>query len=78
MSCIHMSGACEFKPFQPGQQNDSNAEEPENKKLKIIRLAGMATIIALIAWMHLLQPTWLRNIVVVIAVLAGGYPIFKE
>jgi cation transport ATPase len=38
----------------------------------------MATIIVLIAWMHLLQPTWLGNIVVVIAVLAGGYPIFKE
>jgi heavy metal translocating P-type ATPase len=78
MSCISMSGACEFKPYQPEQQNDNNAEEPENKKLEIIRLTGMATIIVLIAWIHLLQPTWLGNIVVVIAVLAGGYPIFKE
>jgi heavy metal translocating P-type ATPase len=78
MSCISMSGACEFKPYQPEQQNDNNAEEPENKKLEIIRLAGMATIIVLIAWIHLLQPIWLGNIVVVIAVLAGGYPIFKE
>src|SRR5215469_17217583 len=72
-----MSGACEFKPYQPNQQNEK-AEEPENKKLEIVRLAGMATITVAVAWMHLLQPTWLGNIVVVIAVLAGGYPIFKE
>jgi P-type Cu+ transporter len=37
----------------------------------------MAVVIVL-AWLHLLQPTWLGNTVVVIAVLAGGYPIFKE
>jgi cation transport ATPase len=73
-----MSGACEFKPYQPEQQNHNNAEEPDNKKLEIVRLAGMATTIVLIAWMHILQPTWLGNIVVVIVVLAGGYPIFKE
>jgi P-type Cu+ transporter len=70
-----MSGACEFKPEQ---LNDNKVEEPENKKLEIVRLAGMATLIVVIAWMHLLQPTWLGNIVVVIAVLAGGYRIFKE
>ena len=69
-----MSGACEFKP---NQQNEK-VEEPENKKLEIVRLAGMATIIVVVAWMHLLQPGWLGNIAVVIAVLAGGYPIFKE
>jgi heavy metal translocating P-type ATPase len=68
--------ACEFEPNQSRQQDD--VEEPENKKLEILRLAGMATIIVLIGWMHLLQPTWLGNIVVVISVLAGGYPIFKE
>ena len=73
-----MSGACEFKPYQPEQQNDNKVEEPENKKLEIVRLASMAVVIVLIAWLHLLQPTWLGNIVVVIAVLAGGYPIFKE
>ncbi|MGC1931386.1 MAG: HAD-IC family P-type ATPase, partial [Candidatus Nitrosopolaris sp.] len=69
-----MSGACEFKPYQPQQQ----VEEPENKKLEIVRLVSMAVVIVLIAWIHLLQPTWLGNIVVVIAVLSGGYPIFKE
>jgi P-type Cu+ transporter len=73
--CLYMSGACEFKPEQ---LNDNKVEEPENKKLEIVRLAGMATLIVVIAWMHLLQPTWLGNIVVVIAVLAGGYRIFKE
>jgi heavy metal translocating P-type ATPase len=72
-----MSGACEFKPYQPNQQTEK-AEEPENKKLEIVRLAVMATIIVAVAWLHLLQPAWLGNIVVVIAVLAGGYPIFKE
>jgi cation transport ATPase len=69
--------SCEFKPYQPNQQNEK-AEEPENKKLEILRLAVMATIIVVVAWMHVLQPAWLGNIVVVIAVLAGGYPIFKE
>jgi hypothetical protein len=28
--------------------------------------------------MHVLQPTWLGNIVVIIAVLAGSYAISKE
>ncbi len=72
-----MSGACEYKPYQPNQQIEK-AEEPENKRLEIVRLAVMTTIIVAVAWIHLLQPTWLGNIVVVIAVLAGGYPIFKE
>ncbi|MDQ6863117.1 MAG: cation-translocating P-type ATPase [Thermoproteota archaeon] len=76
MSCIAMSGACEFEPNQSRQQDDD--EEPENMKLEILRLAGMATIIVLIGWMHLLQPTWLGNVVVIISVLVGGYPIFKE
>jgi heavy metal translocating P-type ATPase len=71
-----VSGACEFEPNQSRQKDD--VEEPENKKLEILRLAGMATIIVLIGWKHLLQPTWLGNIVVIISVLAGGYPIFKE
>ncbi|MGB6593525.1 MAG: hypothetical protein WBE68_18645, partial [Candidatus Nitrosopolaris sp.] len=73
-----MSGACEYKTVPQQQQNDNKVEEPENKKLEIVRLAGMAVVILLIAWVRLLQPTWLGNIVVVIAVLVGGYPIFKE
>jgi heavy metal translocating P-type ATPase len=72
-----MSGACEIRPYQPNQQNEK-AEEPENKRLEIVRLAVMATIIVAVAWMHLLQPAWIGNIIVVITVLAGGYPIFKE
>jgi heavy metal translocating P-type ATPase len=76
--CLSMSGACDFKPYQPEQLNGNRVEEPENKKLEIVRLAGMATIIVVVAWMHLLQPIWLGNIVVIMAVLVGGYPIFKE
>ena len=72
-----MSGVCEFKPYRPNQRNEK-LEESENKKLEILRLAGMATIIVVVAWMHILQPAWVGNIVVVIVVLAGGYPIFKE
>jgi len=69
-----MSGACEFKP---NQQNEKG-EEPENKRIETIRLLVMATIVVVVAWMHLIQPRWLGNTVVVIAVLTGGYPIFKE
>src|SRR5215472_516074 len=73
-----MSGVCEFKPYRPNQRNEK-PEEPENKqKLEIVRLSVMAAIIVVVAWMHLLQPGWLGNIAVVFAVLAGGYPIFKE
>jgi heavy metal translocating P-type ATPase len=71
-----MLGACEFEPNHSREQDD--VQKPEDKKLEILRLAEMATIIILVAWMHLLEPTWLGNIVVVIAVLVGGYPIFKE
>ena len=71
-----MSGACEFEPNHSRRHDE--IDEPENKKLEILRLAGMATIIVLIGWMHILQPTWLGNFVVVISVLVGGYPIFKE
>jgi cation transport ATPase len=38
----------------------------------------MVTIIVAVAWMQFLQPAWFGNIIVVIVVLAGGYPIFKE
>lgn len=71
-----MSGACEFEPNHSRRHDE--IDESENKKLEILRLAGMATIIVLIGWMHILQPTWLGNFVVVISVLVGGYPIFKE
>jgi xanthine/uracil permease len=66
-----MSGACKFKPYQPQQQNDNKVEEPDNKKLETFLLASMAVVIVLIAWIHLLQPTSLGNIGVVIAVLVG-------
>jgi hypothetical protein len=42
-----VSGACEFKQYQPQQQNDFKVEEPEKKKLEVVRLPGMATLIDL-------------------------------
>jgi hypothetical protein len=38
----------------------------------------MAAVIIIVAWLHLLKPIWIENIVVVVAVVAGGYPVFKE
>jgi cation transport ATPase len=38
----------------------------------------MATIIVFVAWLHLLQPVWLANIMTVTAVMVGGYPLYRE
>jgi len=73
-----MSGACEFKLNQLKQQRYNRIEEEENKNIEILRLAVIATIIVLVAWMHILQPIWIGSVIVVVAVLVGGYPIFKE
>jgi cation transport ATPase len=74
-----MSGACEFISNQLKQENYNSIEEQEeDKKIEILRLAAIATIIVLVAWMHLLQPVWVGSVVVVVAVLVGGYPIFRE
>jgi heavy metal translocating P-type ATPase len=70
-----MFGACEFKP---NSLQDKDAEELQNKRSEIIRLAVMATVIIVVGWLHLLKPIWLGNIIIIVAVAAGGYPIFKE
>lgn len=71
-----MSGACEYKP-----QFDNSAKEEleeENKKLDIIRLVGLASVTILVAWLQLLQPLWLADAIIVLTVVIGGYPLFKE
>ncbi len=70
-----MFGACEFKP---NSLQDKDAEELQNKRSEIIRLAVMATVIIVVGWLHLLKPLWIGNIIIIVAVAAGGYPIFKE
>ena len=70
-----MFGACEFKP---NSLQDKDVEELQNKRSEIIRLAVMATVIIVVGWLHLLKPIWLGNIIIIVAVAAGGYPIFKE
>lgn len=68
-----MSGACEYKP-----QFDNSTMEKENKKLEILRLAGVASVTVIIAWLRLLQPLWLADAIIVLTVIIGGYPLFKE
>lgn len=72
-----MSGACEFKSNIIKDENGNNVEELQNKKLEITRLALTATVIIIVAWLHI-KPIWIENIMVIVAVAAGGYPIFKE
>ncbi|HZA08229.1 MAG TPA: cation-translocating P-type ATPase, partial [Nitrososphaeraceae archaeon] len=77
-----MSGACEYTPYSKKQHQVDEVqragEEGENKQIEIFRLIAMATILIFVSWMHLLQPVWLSNIVTVIAVMVGGYPLYKE
>lgn len=43
-----MSGACEFKAYQPGQQDQNDFDQPEIKRSAILGLASMAVLIVLI------------------------------
>jgi cation transport ATPase len=74
-----MSGACEYNSYykKPHKATEEEREE-ENKQLEIIRLAIMAAILVFVTLLHLLQPTWLANIVTVTAVIVGGYPLYRE
>ena len=73
-----MSGACEFKLNNPVDKNNNDIEGLQNKKLEIIRLAVMATVIIVVGLLHLLKPIWVGNVIIIVAVAAGGYPVFKE
>ena len=74
-----MSGACEYKPHRKEQEEIIEREQEQKiKKIEILRLAGIAIVMIFVAWMHLLQPTWLANIVVAIAVIVCGYPLYRE
>jgi heavy metal translocating P-type ATPase len=74
-----MLGACEYKPYRKEQEEIiERKQEQKIKKIEILRLAGIAIVMIFVAWMHLLQPTWLANIVVAIAVIVCGYPLYRE
>src|SRR5215218_4411849 len=74
-----MSGACEYRPPRPANEKSSEREEEnDDRKADVLRLSSLAAVTIFVAWLRLLQPDWLANIVIVITVIAGGYPIFKE
>lgn len=71
-----MSGTCEYKP--PIKADNQSEHEKDDKSLDIIRLAGVGLVALLLTWLQLIHPIWLSDIIVVIVVLIGGYPLFKE
>lgn len=76
---VEMSGACEYKPYRKEQEEIiERKQEQKIKKIEILRLTGIAIVMIFVAWMHLLQPTYLANIVVTIAVIVCGYPLYRE
>lgn len=73
-----MSGACEYKSSYKKKEEIIEEQEQKIKKIEIFRLTGIAIVMIFVAWMHLLQPTYLANIVVTIAVIVCGYPLYRE
>lgn len=74
-----MSGACEYLPASRGNNTAQKQDRAHDERLiDVIRLSTLGAITLFAAWLQLLQPDWLANIVIVVAVVAGGYPIFKE
>lgn len=70
-----MSGACEYNP----QKHEGTIDEkPEDKRSEVLRLVAMGAITIGIAWLHLLPSTIISNVIIILAVIIGGYPIFKE
>ncbi len=69
-----MSGACEYDP----KKSREMVEKPEDKRIEVLRLVGIGLVTLSVAWLQLLQPDWLAKTVVVLTVIIGGYPLFKE
>jgi heavy metal translocating P-type ATPase len=75
-----MSGACEYlPPLRENKFSEQHEKERHNERVTdIIRFSTLGIVAIFISWLQLLQPVWLANIVIVIAVIGGGYPLFKE
>jgi cation transport ATPase len=69
-----MSGACEYDLKKAHELE----EESENKRIEILRMVGIGLVTLFVAWLQLIQPDWIGKTIVTIAVLVGGYPLFKE
>lgn len=71
-----MSGACEYNP--PKHTELLKEEKPADKRLEVSRLIAMAIITIGIAWLQLIPSTMISNVIIILAVIVGGYPIFEE
>ena len=69
-----MSGACEYDPKKAHELS----EESKDKRVEILRLSGISLVTIFVAWLQLIQPNWIGQIIITSAVIIGGYPIFKE
>ena len=70
-----MSGACEY---DPKKAHDLSIESNEDKRIEILRLVGISLVVIFVAWLQLIQPNWIGQIIIIVTVIVGGYPIFKE
>ncbi|MDO8640792.1 MAG: hypothetical protein Q7R33_04555, partial [Nitrosarchaeum sp.] len=70
-----MSGACEY---DPKKAHELSKESKEDKRIEILRLIGISLVTIFVAWLQLVQPNWIGQIIITSAVIIGGYPIFKE
>lgn len=69
-----MSGVCEYKYTSENEQ----ISEHNSKKLEIIRLISVASVMIFIAWFNLLPSILLSNLIILITVVVGEFPVFKE
>ena len=70
-----MSGACEY---DPKKAHELSIESKEDKRIEILRLVGISIVAVFVAWLQLIQPSWIGQIIITSTVIIGGYPIFKE
>ena len=70
-----MSGACEY---DPKKAHELSEESKEDKRIEILRMAGISLVTIFVAWLQLIQPSWIGQIIIIVTVIVGGYPIFKE
>ena len=69
-----MSGACEYDPKKAHELS----KESKDKRIEILRLVGISLVTIFVAWLQLIQPSWIGQIIITGTVIIGGYPIFKE
>ena len=69
-----MSGACEYDPKKAHDLSESETD----KRIEVLRLSGIALVAIFVAWLQIIQPSWIGQLIITGTVIIGGYPIFKE